>query len=113
MDIRRASPELYETISQLDHILALSLVRMQSCLSVSGMAQVFSHACAVFALEDFASMAVLSSSVHSTWVIRYASTIRTDIRYSPSDVFLTLPRPEPTRELEVLGRELDELGREF
>ena len=51
----------------------------------------------VFALEDFASLAVLSSSVHSTWVIRYTSTMRTDIRYSPSDVFLTLPRPEPTR----------------
>ena len=34
--------------------------------------------------------------------------MRTDINYSPSDVFLTLPRPQPTSELESLGKQLDE-----
>ena len=48
---------------------------------------------------------------HSTWVIRYTSTMRTDINYAPSDVFLTLPRPQPTPELEALGRQLDETRR--
>src|SRR5260370_24864319 len=75
--------------------------------------QVFAHKCAVFAMEDFASLAVLSSSVHCTWVIRYTSTMRTDINYSPSDVFLTLPRPEPTPEMTELGRELDGARREL
>ena len=75
--------------------------------------QVFAHACAVFALDDFASLAILSSSIHSTWVIRYTSTMRTDIRYAPSDVFLTLPRPQSTPELEALGRQLDETRREL
>jgi hypothetical protein len=39
--------------------------------------------------------------------------MRTDINYSPSDVFLTLPRPQPTAELEALGRQLDMTRREL
>jgi hypothetical protein len=61
----------------------------------------------VFALDSLADLAVLSSSVHSTWVIRYTSTMRRDIRYAPSDVFATLPRPDPTPDLERLGERLD------
>ena len=53
---------------------------------------------------------MLSSSVHTLWTIRYTSTMRTDINYSPSDVFLTLPRPQPTAELAELGEELDRVA---
>ncbi|MGH3157994.1 MAG: Eco57I restriction-modification methylase domain-containing protein, partial [Streptosporangiaceae bacterium] len=75
--------------------------------------QVIDQKCIVFALQDFASQAILSSDIHASWVMRYTSTMRTDINYSPSDVFLTLPRPEPTPELETLGRQLDETRREL
>jgi len=75
--------------------------------------QVFSHGSAVFALDDFASLALLSSSIHSTWVVRYSGTIRTDVRYAPSDAFLTLPRPELTADLDELGRTLDQARREL
>jgi hypothetical protein len=74
---------------------------------------VFNEQTVVFALDNFASLAVLSSSVHVVWVIRYTSTMRTDIRYAPSDVFLTLPRPEPTSELESLGQQLDATRRDL
>lgn len=68
---------------------------------------VYAHKCAIFALDDFASLAVLSSSVHTTWVVRYTSTMRTDVNYSPSDVFATLPRPPSTLALHALGARLD------
>jgi hypothetical protein len=74
---------------------------------------VFSEATVVFALNDFASLSLLSSSIHFSWTVRYTSTIRTDIRYSPSDVFLTLPHPEPTPELESLGQQLDTIRRDL
>jgi hypothetical protein len=45
--------------------------------------------------------------------MRYTTPMRTDLRYLPSNVFLTLPRPEPTSELEVLGQQLDESRREL
>lgn len=102
------APELYQAIDDLKQVLAISIVSNAIMPVRVPASQVFSHACAVFALEDFASLAILSSSVHSTWVTRFTSTMRTDIRYAPSDVFLTLPRPKPTPELEPLGRQLDE-----
>ncbi|ETA05630.1 hypothetical protein V525_17270 [Gordonia alkanivorans CGMCC 6845] len=74
---------------------------------------VFAHKCAVFALDDFASLAVLSSNVHFAWVVRYTSTLETRINYSPSDVFVTLPRPEPTAVLYELGERLDVERREL
>ena len=107
------APELYEAIDKFQHVLAISIVSNAVIPVRVPTGQVFSHACAVFALDDFASMAVLSSNIHSTWVIRYTSTMRTDIRYAPSDVFLTLPRPYPTPELEALGRQLDDTRRDL
>ncbi|MGH4001117.1 MAG: Eco57I restriction-modification methylase domain-containing protein, partial [Pseudonocardiaceae bacterium] len=98
---------LEHAIAKLGHVLALSRVG-NSLLPVRlATGPAFSEATVVFALDDFASFAVLSSNVHSTWVIRYTSTMRTDIRYAPSDVFVTLPRPDPTPELHELGKQLD------
>jgi hypothetical protein len=107
------APELYEAIDGLDHVLAISLVSNAVMPVRIPTGQVFAHKCAIFALDDFSSLATLSSSIHSAWVIRYTSTMRTDINYSPSDVFLTLPRPQPTAELEALGRQLDSGRREL
>jgi hypothetical protein len=39
--------------------------------------------------------------------------MRTDIRYTPSDVFDTFPRPTPNHELEDLGKILDTERREL
>ena len=62
---------LYEAIGGLDRALAICLhgsVVMPVQVQTD---QVFSHGSAVFALDDFANLALLSSSIHSTWVIRY------------------------------------------
>lgn len=99
---------LYAALADLDHVLAISLVGNVLLPVRVTSAQVFAHACGVFTLEDFASLAVLSSSAHQAWVMRYTSTMRTDVRYAPSDVFLTLPRPEATPALHGLGKILDE-----
>jgi hypothetical protein len=107
------APELYKAIADLDKVLAISLVGNLLLPVRVPTGQVFSHACGVFALTDFASLAVLSSSAHQTWVIRYTSTMRTDIRYAPSDVFLTLPRPDATPTLHTLGEALDVERREL
>ncbi len=104
---------LDNAIQSLDYVLALSRVGNAILPARVPTGPVFSEATVVFALDDFASLAVLSSSAHSAWVIRYTSTMRTDIRYAPSDVFLTLARPRPTPELEALGRQLDVTRREL
>ncbi|QKW39928.1 hypothetical protein HUT06_42745 [Actinomadura sp. NAK00032] len=107
----RLAPELYEAISNLENVLALSRVGNTLIPARVPTGPVFSEACVVFALEDFASLAFLSSSLHSSWVIRWTSFMRTDIRYAPSNVFETLPRPAMTQRLEELGEQLDEKRR--
>ncbi|HEY5857374.1 MAG TPA: DNA methyltransferase [Aldersonia sp.] len=109
----RSRPELYAAIADVDHVLAISLVGSAVMPVRVPTGPVFAHKCAVFALDDFASLATLSSNVHFIWVLRYSSTMRADINYSPSDVFLTLPRPEPTPLLSILGERLDTERREL
>ncbi|MGH3276775.1 MAG: Eco57I restriction-modification methylase domain-containing protein, partial [Streptosporangiaceae bacterium] len=54
-------PGLYDAIAGLDHVLAISLVSNAVMPVRVPTGQVFAHACAVFALADFASLAMLSS----------------------------------------------------
>ncbi len=67
----------------------------------------------VFATDSFADQAVLSSSLHQMWAIKHGSAMRTDPRYTPSDVFETFPRPEPTDRLAEIGHILDTERREI
>jgi hypothetical protein len=106
-------PGLYDAIDGLDHVLAFAQVSNTLMPVRVPTGQVFGHKCVVFALDDFTSMAMLSSDIHSAWVMRYTATMRTDISYSPTDAFLTLSRPQPTAELEALGRRLDETRQEL
>lgn len=103
----RRAVELYAAIANLDHVLAISLVGNALTPVRVPSRQVFASFCGVFAFDDLATLALLSSSAHQVWVIRYTSTMRTDIRYAPSDVFVTLPRPQPTDDMEELGAALD------
>ncbi|MBA8792841.1 hypothetical protein FHX74_000435 [Friedmanniella endophytica] len=104
----RRGADLYEEIRDLDHVLALSRVGNTLLpVRVPYSRLVFSEQCVVFAMNKLASLSMLSSSAHQVWAIRYTSTLGTGIRYAPSDVFLTWPRPAPTVELEQLGQTLD------
>ncbi len=94
-------------IADLDHVLALSRVGNVLLPVRVPTGVCFSEVTVVFALDGFADLALLSSGVHAAWAIRYTSTMRTDIRYAPTDVFLTLPRPATTPLLTELGQRLD------
>lgn len=103
----RPRGELYRSIADLDHVLAICLVSNAVMPLKLPLGPVFAHKCAVFALHDAAELTTLSSAPHTIWTLRYSSTMRTDVNYSPSDVFLTFPRPRPTAELRELGERLD------
>lgn len=69
--------------------------------------QVLSDALTIFATESYSNQAVLSSSIHQLWAIKYGSGIRSDPRYTPSDVFETFPRPRAAEWLAKIGQKLD------
>ena len=69
--------------------------------------QVFSHKIVAFSTDDTAMLALLSSGPHYWWAMRYSATMKADLSYSPSDVFLTFPLPKLTTEMRHLGDRLD------
>ncbi len=54
-----------------------------------------SDATNVFAFEDDFSYGILSSAAHLAWARRWSSTIKSDLRYTPTTVFSTFPWPYP------------------
>ncbi|MCB0878815.1 MAG: class I SAM-dependent DNA methyltransferase, partial [Thermoleophilia bacterium] len=76
-----------------------------------------SNATNVFAFADDYSFGVLNSRAHIEWARSQSSTMRTDIRYTPTTAFETFPWPQPTdAQREVLAdiaRRLDARRREI
>lgn len=85
--------ELYERLEQLDICFAYSRVSNTLQPIPTSTKHVFADATVVYPTDDYYHHGVLASSVHQLWVMRYASTMRTDIRYTPSDVAETFPWP--------------------
>lgn len=104
-------PELYRAIRSFDSVVAIALTSkvVMPVRVASGM--VYSHAVGVFAYRDGGHLALLSSAFHYWWAITYASTMRTDLRYTPSDVFETFPQPEITGRITAAGERLESFRR--
>ncbi|QES57130.1 hypothetical protein DEJ51_25535 [Streptomyces venezuelae] len=96
-------PALVKAISGLRNVLAITLHTKTVMPSLVRADQVFSHGLAVFASDDLAMLAILSSAPHYWWAIERSSTLETRIRYTPSDVFETFPRPRSSVGLERVG----------
>ena len=100
-------PELYAAIDGRDRVLVIAATSKLVQPSFVPVGQVLSHALAVFAYDDDFHFGVLSSGFHWWWAVTYASTMRSDLRYTPSDVFETFPQPPYTAAVEAAGRTLD------
>ena len=107
------APAMRKAIADLDEVLVIARVSKTIMPVRVSTGQVMSEQVVVFATDSYAQQAILSSSIHRYWAISYGSGMRNDPRYTPSDVFETFPRPEPTAELEVIGRTLDTERREI
>ena len=106
-------PAMRKAIADLNEMLVIARVSKSVMLVRVSTQQVVSEQVVVFATDSYVQQAVLSSSLHQYWAIAYGSGMRNDPRYTPSDVFETFPRPEPTSELEAIGRTLDTERREI
>ncbi|KSW20820.1 DNA methyltransferase [Cellulomonas sp. B6] len=100
-------PRMQAGLAPLDECLAIARVSrtLQAVRVRAG--QVISDACVVFATDSFADLAVLCSSAHVAWVLKYASAMRNDPRYTPSDVFETFPMPPAKSQLAEIGEKVE------
>ncbi|WP_182885191.1 Eco57I restriction-modification methylase domain-containing protein [Microbispora sp. H10885] len=106
-------PAMVKAIAGLERVVVITLVSKVVMPVMVPTGQVFSHMLGVFATADTAMLALLSSAPHYWWALTRASTLETRVRYTPSDVFETLPLPELTQEMRELGDRLDTFRREL
>jgi len=99
-------PGLYGAISGLRNVISITRHSKFVMPVMVPTGQIISDACVVFATEDLATLAFLSSAPHYWWTITRSSTLETRIRYTHSDVFETLPLPALTEELRSVGQAL-------
>jgi hypothetical protein len=109
-DYRRG---LEEAIAPLDMVIVITLVSKVVMPVIVPTGQVFAHKLGVFATDDRAMLALLSSAPHYWWAISRSSTMKADLNYSPTDVFETLARPVATPEMRALGERLDSYRRDL
>lgn len=94
---------LHEVIKPLERCLVLSRVSVHLSVVFQAADRVFADSLVVFPYEQFAPFAVLQSRVHELWARFFGSSMKDDLRYSPSDCFDTFPCPEAWDSAPVLN----------
>ncbi len=99
--------DLMETIRGIDRVLVVARVGQQGSFTFLPAGTVYSEQLVVVASRSFATFCCLQPRPHETWARFFASSMKDDLRYTPSDCFETYPFPEnfeanPT--LEAVGQ---------
>jgi hypothetical protein len=85
---------LHDAIRDLDRCLVLSRVATHLSLVFQPTDRIFADSLVVFPFDSFGSFAALQSRPHETWARFFGSSMKDDLRYSPSDCFDTFSLPD-------------------
>ncbi len=100
--------ELATALKGRTRTLVIPRVANAGTFSFLPVGMVFSEQLVVCALDSFHAVCVLQSRIHEIWARFLGSSMKDDLRYTPSDCFETFPFPagwEMNAELEWTGRE--------
>ena len=100
--------ELRRAIANLKRVLVRALTSEMHMMTFVPRGWIYSHAIGVFAFDDDYHFALLQSNVHEVWLRRQSSTLRTDVRYTPTDCFDTFPFPPAEYKAKNLERLLQQ-----
>jgi hypothetical protein len=106
-------PAMVKAIAELDRVVVIARVGKAVMPVTVPTGHVFSEQVVVFAASGAAILVLLSSALHYWWAMARGSNLGTTLRYTPSDVFETLPLPELTQEMRDLGNQLDTFRRDL
>lgn len=88
-----ARKELYNSIRGYDQVIVIALTSKTCAFMFVQKDIVFSHAVGVFALNKYSDFSILQSCFHVEWAWKYGSSLKGDLRYTPTDIFQTFPFP--------------------
>ena len=89
----RPRPELHAAISDLDRVLVIARVGQQCAFAFLDVGAVYSDQLIVFPFDTYAAFFLLQSRPHEIWARFFGSSMKDDLRYTPSDCFETFPFP--------------------
>ena len=104
----RLRPELYAAIAGLERVLVNSQVSAKVQFTFLPADMVYAHTANVYPFQTPAAFCSLQSRPHQFWARFFGSSMKDDLRYTPSDCFETFPFPdgwETDPALEAAGRE--------
>ncbi|MCZ1001060.1 hypothetical protein O1M63_28295 [Streptomyces mirabilis] len=106
-------PAMRKAIANLENVLVIARVSDVGLPARVPTGHVFSDRLTVFASDSFALQALLSSSLHTCWLIKYGTTHESRLTYGPNAVFETFPFPTLMDHLNRTGEALDAIRREI
>ena len=106
-------PELQAAIAGLERVLVISRVGQHAAIGFAQAAIVFSDSLIVFPFESYTPFGVLQSRAHEIWTRFFASSMKDDLRYTPSDCFETFPFPPGVLDGATASESLEAAGREY
>ncbi len=89
----RLRAELYAAIIDFEQVLVTPCISNTLAFASLPTRAVYSHKLIVFPLKETSSLSVIQSRVHEIWTRSFASSMKDDLNYSPSDCFETFPFP--------------------
>ena len=100
-------PGLYSAIHGLARNLTVSRVGQHAAFAFLPIEMVFAESLVVFPFESHAAFCALQAQPHEIWARFFGSSMKDDLRYTPSDCFETFPFPigwESHAGLEEVGK---------
>jgi hypothetical protein len=101
------SPEVRRYLLDHERFLALSQTSTHLAVSFLTRGVTIAHTIVAFLFDSIAALAVLQSFTHELWARFFASSMKDDLRYTPTDCFETFPFPpnwQSSPALEATGR---------
>jgi hypothetical protein len=96
-------PALSQAIAGMKRVLMRARVANLNSWDFTTARIVNSEQTVILAEDTFAWFALMQNSMQTAWIEGYASSMRTDVRYTPSDCFETFPFPAASLLLEQIG----------
>lgn len=102
-------PGLYRSIRGMSRVLVLSRVGQQGAFAFLPNGMVYADSLIVFVFETYSAFACLQSRPHEVWARFFSSSMKDDLRYTPSDCLETFPFPKDFESMPTL----EEAGRRY
>ncbi|MFC9247359.1 Eco57I restriction-modification methylase domain-containing protein [Streptomyces sp. NPDC057136] len=106
-------PAMTAALANLERCIVMAQVSKTAMPIMINTGVVFDQQLVVFASDSYGTLALLDSALHYWWALDRGSNKRTDLTYTPSNIFETLVRPSGTSALNAAGVKLDTFRREL